>query len=43
MFAYQTAARRDWYLSLWERRDELNETLIARYPKLRDALAALQA
>lgn len=34
MLAYQVAARIDWYRSLWDRRDELNESLRARAPDL---------
>ena len=39
MFADQAAQRRDWYLDLWRRRDELNAAVIARVPGLREALA----
>jgi hypothetical protein len=39
MFADQEAVRRDWYLDLWRRRDELNAAMIARVPGLREALA----
>ena len=34
MFAYQAAARRDWYRSLWERREELTAGLVQRNPRL---------
>jgi glycosyltransferase involved in cell wall biosynthesis len=34
MLAYQVAQRAAWYRSLWERRDELNRTLLARVPEL---------
>jgi SAM-dependent methyltransferase len=34
MLAYQVARRRDWYLSLWERREELHQALLARMPEL---------
>jgi SAM-dependent methyltransferase len=39
MFAYQAAARRDWYLDLWERRAELTDALVARHPILKAHLA----
>jgi SAM-dependent methyltransferase len=35
MLAYQVAARRDWYRSLWQRRDALTSALYARVPALR--------
>jgi hypothetical protein len=38
MFAYQTAARRDWYASLWERREELTAALTQRHPRLAELL-----
>ena len=34
MLAYQIEARMNWYRSLWERREELNEALKARVPEL---------
>ena len=34
------AMRRDWYWSLWDRRAELNEAMMARVRGLREALAA---
>jgi hypothetical protein len=34
MLAYQVRARRDWYRSLWARRDELHRALLARVPEL---------
>ena len=34
MLAYQTAARANWYRSLWERKDALNEALKQRVPEL---------
>ena len=37
---YQAAARRDWYLSLWERREALNAALLERHPKLARYLEA---
>jgi hypothetical protein len=40
MFALQARARRDWYLSLWARRAELNAALLARVPGLAEAVAA---
>lgn len=43
MFAGQVAARRDWYWSLWRRRDELDETLLQRVPGMREALQAAVA
>ena len=39
MFADQEAVRRDWYLDLWRRRDELNAAMIERVPGLREMLA----
>jgi hypothetical protein len=41
MFANQLAERRDWYRSLWARRDALNAAVMARLPGLREAIAAL--
>lgn len=38
MFAYQVTTRRDWYIDLWRRRDELQASLIARLPLLAQAL-----
>jgi hypothetical protein len=38
MFADQETLRRDWYLDLWARREELNAAMIERVPGLRDAL-----
>jgi len=38
MFAYQVNARRDWYLDLWRRRDQLQASLIERLPLLAQAL-----
>ena len=38
MFAYQVTARRDWYIDLWRRRDELQARLIERLPLLAQAL-----
>jgi hypothetical protein len=38
MFANQVALRRDWYLDLWARREELNAGLIARTPGLRELM-----
>ena len=40
MFAYQTAERRDWYLSVWDRRLELTASLVQRHPKLAEHLPA---
>lgn len=40
MFAHQVAQRRDWYLDLWSRRDQLHEALMLRVPGLREAVAA---
>jgi len=40
MFAYQTGERRDWYLSLWDRRLELTAALVQRHPKLAEHLPA---
>ena len=40
LFAHQSATRRDWYWSLWERREALNAALIERVPGLREALSA---
>jgi glycosyltransferase involved in cell wall biosynthesis len=34
MLAYQVTARTEWYRSLWERRDALNEALKQRVPEL---------
>jgi hypothetical protein len=34
MLAYQVAARRDWYRSLWQRRDGLTQVLYDRVPAL---------
>jgi glycosyltransferase involved in cell wall biosynthesis len=41
MFAHQIAARKAWYRSLWDRREELNEALMARLPGLREEVAAI--
>ena len=38
MFAYQVTARRNWYIDLWRRRDELQAGLIERLPLLAQAL-----
>jgi glycosyltransferase involved in cell wall biosynthesis len=38
MFAYQANARRDWYLSLWARRAEIEADLLRRVPQLAQAL-----
>jgi hypothetical protein len=38
MFAYQVAARRDWYIDLWRRRDQLQARLVERLPLLAQAL-----
>lgn len=43
MFTHQIAARKAWYRSLWERREELNEALMERLPGLREQLARLRA
>lgn len=40
MFAYQAAARRDWYIDLWERRAELTDALVERHPMLKSHLAS---
>lgn len=40
MFAHQIAERHAWYWSLWNRRDELTETLKQRLPGLTEALQA---
>jgi hypothetical protein len=40
MFANQVAKRRDWYRSLWARREALNAAVIARLPGLAEALSA---
>lgn len=40
MFAHQVAKRRDWYLDLWVRREDLHEALMTRLPGLRATLAA---
>ena len=34
MLAYQIAGRSAWYHSLWARREQLNQTLLARVPEL---------
>ncbi len=34
MLAYQVAQRSQWYHSLWARRDELHQSLLARVPEL---------
>lgn len=34
MFASQVQKRRDWYNSLWDRRAELNATMLLRHPQL---------
>jgi hypothetical protein len=34
--SYQSKARIDWYQSLWERRDELTESLLKRVPELKN-------
>jgi len=39
MFANQVDLRREWYLDLWRRRDQLNEALMDRMPGLREAVA----
>ncbi|WP_423353288.1 glycosyltransferase family protein [Phenylobacterium sp. VNQ135] len=39
MFADQIAARRDWYLDLWDRREALERALCERLPGLADAIA----
>jgi SAM-dependent methyltransferase len=38
MFAYQVAARRDWYIDLWRRRHQLQARLVERLPLLAQAL-----
>jgi SAM-dependent methyltransferase len=43
MFAYQAGTRRDWYLSLWERRDELTAALLQRHPRLAQYLETAPA
>ena len=40
MFGPQAVAQRDWYRSLWARRDELNASLRARVPAIDAALRA---
>jgi hypothetical protein len=40
MFVDQIAERRDWYLSLWHRREALERELCARLPGLADAIRA---
>ncbi len=35
MFAHQAQARRDWMLSLWERREPLSAALFQRHPELK--------
>lgn len=42
MMCHQIAARRDWYRSLWARRDELAAAAIARNPDLGARIAALK-
>ncbi|GJE61337.1 methyltransferase domain-containing protein [Methylobacterium trifolii] len=42
MFAQQAGTRRDWYRSLWDRRDALNEALFARHPEIRLLVAAIR-
>jgi len=39
MFAFQVETRRAWYASLWDRRAELQQSLIARTPALATLLA----
>jgi hypothetical protein len=36
MLAYQLSERAAWYHSLWERREELHKSLLARVPELAD-------
>jgi hypothetical protein len=38
MFAGQVPDRREWYMDLWARRDELTERLVARMPGLAEEL-----
>jgi hypothetical protein len=38
MFAYQAGSRRDWYASLWRRREELTAGLLQRNPRLAELL-----
>jgi hypothetical protein len=38
MFVNQAKARRDWYRSLWDRRDELNAELLERAPAIKGYL-----
>jgi len=40
MLAYQVAQRSRWYHSLWERREQLQQSLLARVPELAPSLAA---
>jgi glycosyltransferase involved in cell wall biosynthesis len=40
MFAGQARQVRDWYWSLWERREELTRKLVEREPRLRAMLLA---
>jgi SAM-dependent methyltransferase len=39
MLAYQIADRTAWYRTLWARREELTQALVARVPELRNALS----
>jgi hypothetical protein len=41
MFAHQLARRRDWYLDLLSRREELNAAILTRSPGVATELAAL--
>ncbi|MBS0362389.1 MAG: glycosyltransferase [Proteobacteria bacterium] len=43
MFADQVVRRRDWYWSLWNRREELNAALMERLPGLREAIVRQDA
>lgn len=42
MFAYQIDARKRWYQSLWDRREELTEALMERLPGLREEVARIR-